>query len=286
MRILVLLMIMTLVKTSQAQYASVESEDVFAEANESYEIPCETNNAVFTGGEELRYIAYYKLGFVWLKAGEIKFSVVENPSTYTLKARGFTYSSYSWLFKVDDYYETVIDKKTMKPLTSVKRLKEGGYRLYEKVKYKWDEGNAIISRGKTKKDTVTETMDIKSCIHDLLSVSYFLRVHDYSNLDQGERVPFSVFLNKNTYDLALKYEDIERRSVKKFGTYDTRRYSMETVAGKTFGEDGSKMKAFISNDKNKVPVFMESSVYVGTVKVLLKEAKNLKYPFEAQISAE
>lgn len=281
--LLILLMMGTLSLSQEKKRGDVNT---FAEAKDNYTIPCESNNAVFTDGEMLRYIVYYKLGFIWIKAGEIIFTVDEQPKTYVLRAEGFTYSSYSWLFKVDDFYKTIIDKETLKPLTSVKRLREGGYKLYEKVKYDWSGDTAYITRGKTEEKTETEVMKISDCIHDLLSLPYYLRVHDYSNIDIGEKVPFKVFLNKKIYNLALEYREKMKKSIKEFGSYNTRRYTAETVAGNTFGEEGSLMQAYISDDKNKVPVFMESDVYVGTVKILLKEAENLKYPFVAKISDE
>jgi hypothetical protein len=41
------------------------------------------------------------------------------------------------------------------------------------------------------------------------------------------------------------------------------------------------MTLFVSDDKNQLPVRIQSAVYLGYVKADLSEYKNLKFPFTA-----
>ena len=44
------------------------------------------------------------------------------------------------------------------------------------------------------------------------------------------------------------------------------------------------MSVFVSRDKNKIPVLIESPVSVGEVKVILQSYKGLKYDFTAKVN--
>ena len=84
-------------------------------ANSNLESRCDVQNSTFQGGEELIYKVYYNWGMIWLSAGEVVFKVEDLGSDYKISARGYTYKSYEWFFKVQDYYETIIDKQTLLP---------------------------------------------------------------------------------------------------------------------------------------------------------------------------
>lgn len=264
------------VQPTFAQAKTIETLNTFTP--DTLSIACETERTVFNHGEELKYIAYYKLGFIWFRIGEVTFSVEVNEYSYILTAKGFSYPKYAWLFPVNDYYKTVLSKETLKPMSSIRDLNEGNYKLYEYVEYDWVGNRAIVTRGKTKEATTTKVKDIQSCARDLLSLPYYLRVQDYTGLSMGDVIPFHIFLNQKNYALALQYENNELMEVKQYGSLHTQRYSAHTIAGNTFGDNGSVMNAYISDDANKIPVYVESDVYVGSVKLILEGASNLKYP--------
>lgn len=263
---------------------SSNAETAFAEAKDTFPVACETDYEVFTGGEVLHYIAYYKLGFVWFRIGEVIFTVEDDGSHYVLTATGRSFPKYSWVFPVNDYYKTTLSKSTLKPVSSLRVIREGNYRLYEKVNYDWVNDHAIVERGKTKEETQKKVVPVKSCARDLLSLPYFLRAQDYSELGYGDIIPFNLFLNEKNYGLAMVYQENVTKSISKVGDFDAQLYSAHTIAGTTFGEEGSVMNAYISNDQNKVPIFVESDIYVGSVKLILEDTENLKYPFTAKLN--
>ena len=43
------------------------------------------------------------------------------------------------------------------------------------------------------------------------------------------------------------------------------------------------MNVWVSDDKNKVPLLIESPVSVGSIKVVLKSYKGLKYEMDAEL---
>ena len=105
--------------------------------------PCSTDNDVFEVGEELVYKVYYNWNFVWLSAGEVVFRVYDDGEDYHLSARGRTYSSYEWFFKVRDNYDSYISKATLLPRLSIRDIQEGDYERYDKVTFDQRNNRAV-----------------------------------------------------------------------------------------------------------------------------------------------
>jgi Protein of unknown function (DUF3108) len=70
--------------------------------------PCTMKNQVFQAEEILTYAVYYNWNFIWIPAGEVIFKVTDKGNQYHLSAKGRTYSSYEWFFKVRDNYDTYV----------------------------------------------------------------------------------------------------------------------------------------------------------------------------------
>ena len=78
---------------------------------------CDLRNIAFRSGEYMKYKVGYALSLMWIKAGEVEFTVkdveLKGRQAYHVVGEGGTYSFYEWLFRVDDKYETYIDKETL-----------------------------------------------------------------------------------------------------------------------------------------------------------------------------
>ena len=51
----------------------------------------------------------------------------------------------------------------------------------------------------------------------------------------------------------------------------------------TIFEGGEKMTVWVSDDPNHIPLRIESPIIVGSLKVDMKQYKNLRYPLSSQI---
>lgn len=248
----------------------------------SYE-PCRMENNTFEDGEEIVYKIYYNWNFVWLAAGEVTFKVKDLGNKYHLSAHGRTYKSYEWFFTVRDYYDTYIDKETLLPYISIRNVREGGYRLYDAVTFDPNRNVAISNRGKSREVAKPTEYSVDNCMHDILSIIYYTRNIDFNHLNEGAQLPIKIFMDKETWPLKVKYKGKEEgKKIKGQGKFRTHRFTPEVIAGEVFKED-SQMSVWVSDDQNKIPLLIESPVSVGSVKVVLKSYKGLKYDFDAQI---
>ena len=246
--------------------------------------PCVMGNTTFQHGEEITYKLYYNWNFVWIPAGEVIFKVAETSNNqYHFKATGRTYSSYDWAFKVRDNYEVYCDKENLLPSMSIREVQEGGYSLFEKMTF--DQRNQKITslRGKTKAEAVARDFSIDNCMHDILSIIYYARNIDYENYREGQEFPVQIFMDKEVWPLKVKYLGKEQETkVKGMGKFNTIKFAPEVILGDVFTEQ-SQMQVYVSNDKNRIPVLIESPISVGSVKAVLQDYKGLRYDLSSQV---
>jgi len=244
--------------------------------------PCFMENKTFQGGEEITYKLYYNWGIMWLSAGEVTFKVNDMGSQYHVAVAGRTYKSYEWFFKVRDYYDTYIDKNSLLPKTAIRNVREGKYRLYDEITFDQENKKASSLRGKTKDVATKKNYNLGECMHDMLSVIYYSRNIDFESYKEGEEFPVKIFMDKEVWPLNVKYKGKQsRKKVKGKGRFNTIKFSPQVVSGRVFKE-GEKMMVYVSDDKNRIPLLIESPVSVGSVKAVLKNYKGLKYNMTAK----
>ena len=246
-------------------------------------ISCSVNNYTFQSGEEITYAVYYNWGVIWIPAGDVVFKVMEEGNQYHFSVVGKTYKSYEWFFKVRDYYDSWVDKKTLLPNVSVRDIREGGYTLYDKNEFNRKNNTIHNIRGRTLA-TVKEDNHFKvtSCLHDMLSIVYFTRNFDFSNYQPGDQFPIQLFVDKETWNLQVTYKGKEaEKKVKNIGYFSTLKFSPEVIAGDIFPE-GANMNMWVTDDANRLPVEIESPVSVGSVRAILKSYKGLRHEMRAQ----
>ncbi len=240
------------------------------------------NDVPFQTGEELVYKIYYNLNFVWIPAGEAVFKVEDEGSRYHFSATGVTYDSYEWFYKVRDYYHTYADKQTLLPQTSIRHIKENKYSIYDKVEFDQKNRKASYIRGQTQdRATLNGNLTLSDCMHDVLSIIYYCRALDYSNVQNGQDFPAKIMLDEETFPLKYRFLAREEKSIRGLGKFNAMRFSPQLVSGNVFKEN-AQMKIWASDDANKIPLMIESPVAVGSVKIVLKSWKGLRYDLSSK----
>ncbi len=244
---------------------------------------CATENVAFIGGEEVVYKIYYNWNFVWLSAGEVTFKVEDQGSTYKLSAKGRTYSSYEWFFKVRDYYEAIVDKQTLQPIHTIRDVKEGGYSLHEEVTYSPTSHEVTSRRKRGKHPLEVRKFNLTGCAHDILSSIYYTRNQNFEGRNKGFTFPVRVFLDREEYPLTVEYGGkVHQLEVRGQGEFKALSFIPQTIPGHVF-EKGNEMKIYATDDQNHLPLLIESPVSVGSVKAVLKSYKGLRYPVTSRI---
>jgi hypothetical protein len=247
---------------------------------------CTNINTNFSPGEELTYVISYNWFIIWTEVGEVKLTI-ENSDyngipTYKATGYGNTYENWDWFFKVRDKYQCQIDKQTMKPLYFRRDIHEGNYNRYEYYDFNWIKNSAISIHKTNLNPERTDTIKINDCIFDVLSAFMYARNINFNIYKIGDIIPVSVVLDQEIYKIHLKYEGIENLKVKYIGDFECIKFSLSLIEGALFDE-GENMVMWVTNDKNHLPVYIESPIIIGSIKARISNIKGNKYPFTSFI---
>ena len=275
---------------SQSLVRKKNYTDNFSEKHPSEKLGyCYTQNKTFQHGERITYKLFYKLKFIWLPAGEVVFSVNDNmDGTLHLSAKGRTYKSYEWFFKVRNSYECDIDKSSLLPTNSLRKIREGkNRRLFERVNFDQRHKKAVSQYGCSEEKAQESTIELEDCMHDLLSVLYYTRNIDLNGQQPGSKFPINVFMDQEVKSLNLIYKGKEnRKRIKGRGRFNTIRFTPESIPGRLFEKEknkGKKMDVWVSDDQNRLPLLIRTPLAGGQIKAVLKKHEGLRYDLTSKV---
>ena len=238
---------------------------------------CGIRNTSFQHGETITFTVFYNVIGIYVNAGTATFSTtlerLNNKPVYHIVGEGKSNSSYDWIFKVRDRYESYIDTANLQPLKFIRNIDEGGYKKYENITFNQQANTAITTDGVYK---------VPNCIQDVLSSVYYARNIDFSKYKPGDKIPFDMFLDNEVYHLYVRY--LGKETIKtKYGKFRAIKFKPLLVKGTMF-EGGEKMTVWVSDDANHIPVRIESPISVGSVKVDMMQYRGLRYPLTSLVS--
>jgi hypothetical protein len=239
-----------------------------------------SNNA-FQEGETITYEVAYNWGPIWVDAGLVTFTAEKDKylgkEAFHLKSTGRTYASYDLLFKVRDYYESWIDPATFKSFEFRRKIYEGGYSLINTLRFDYP-GQRVISNTKSNNNPQrTDTLTLLPVVYDMLSAVYLTRTLDLANLKTDVKKPVWVIIDDCYYSIYIRSLGKEVIEAKDGSKYRCVKIAAKMVQGTIFrGEED--VLIWVTDDENKIPVYIEAKIIVGTVKAYLTSTKGLKNP--------
>jgi hypothetical protein len=247
---------------------------------------CPTSNTVFGDGEQIRYTVSYNWGPVWVDAGLVTFSVTSEPfrgkTAWHLKGTGKSFTSYDILFKVRDYFDSWIDPETFRSYDFRRMVYEGGYNLLNTLTFDYHAQKVIANTKTNNNPQRTDTLPMRQCAFDMLAAVYYTRTLDFTDLNPDKKKQVTVLIDDAYYDIYIRpmgKEIVESTDGKR---YRCIKFAAKMVQGTIFkGEED--VLVWVTDDQNKVPIYIEAKIIVGTVKAYLKDAKGLRNPMSAVV---
>jgi hypothetical protein len=233
----------------------------------------------YSTGEWFKFRIHY--GFV--NAGyatlEVKDAVVNNKKAFHVVGKGYTTGMSRFFFKVDDLYESYIDRESGNPHQFIRKINEGGYTKDQQGFFSQTANSILV---KDYKHGNEKTFVIPKNTQDILSSFYYLR--NYPSIDKinpGETIAIDMFFDDETTKFKLKFvgrEDITT----KFGIVSCMVFKPYVQSGRIFKEQES-LTVWISDDKNRLPVRIKADLAVGSIKADLDAFKGLNNPFKIKL---
>ena len=120
------------------------------------------------------------------------------------------------------------------------------------------------------------------CVQDVVSAIFYARNIDFNKYKPEDKIPFTMFLDNENYNLYVRY--LGKETIKtKYGRFRAIKFKPLLVKGTIF-EGGEKMVVWVSDDGNHLPLRVESPISVGSIKVDMMNYKNLRYPLTSLVS--
>lgn len=226
------------------------------------------NNEAFAEGEFLKYKVHYG----WITAGDATLEVqkenynIAGRNCFRVIARGRSLGLTDILYKVRDTYESYIDKDAIIPWKSVRDIREGSYTQYDEVTY--DHSTDSVSSKLFGKKQMTDN------IQDLLSAFYFARTYVFANGKPGDTLIIKTFFDGELFPIVVLY--VGKETVETgLGIFKCLKLIPLVEEGRVF-KSKEDVRIWVTDDKNFIPVRIQSDIIVGSVKFDLVEYSGLK----------
>ena len=241
----------------------------------TFSISGQEKKVPYKSGEWLRYKMSYS-GF--LRAGtailEVNETEYQGKKVLHAKGTGWTSGMIKWFFEVDDVYESYFDKDNVKPYLFKRKIDEGGYKKHRITSFNYTSKQAYIQDFTNQKDTSVAFTNVQ----DVMSSFYYLRSIETKNLKKGDEVALDMFLDAQVYPFKLRF--LGREVLKtKFGKVNSLVFRPLVQSGRIFKEEES-VTIWITDDANKIPIKMQASLSVGSLRAELEDYKGLANSFE------
>ncbi|MEO0094726.1 MAG: DUF3108 domain-containing protein [candidate division WOR-3 bacterium] len=225
-------------------------------------IPFGQNLKFFPIGEKLEYEA--RFGFIDLGNMVLKIvdtTTVDGKQCYLITSYLNSSSDLKFLFSLNDTINVTTTINDLMPVFYEKRIHEGKYTNYQKLKFNQDSLYVIIND--------SSKIKISQRVMDLLSFWYYLRCVP---LIENDTIVLYIFEAKQQHriDCVVGKKEIIRTPLGKFSTI---RVTPKTSNKGVFGAGGS-MDIWYTNDEKRFPVQIKTKLKFGTVLFKLKEVSN------------
>jgi hypothetical protein len=231
------------------------------------------HQTAFAKGERL----VYDVGYSFITAAEAVFSIPENQiingrECFQVLFTVNTTSTFSFFYKVDDRYETMIDKEGIFPWRYTQRIREGKYR--NDFAAEFDQLNNVAT-------TNNGRYPIPPYVHDVVSAMFYFRTMDFSKSRPGQKVFLQNFSKDTTYQLAVKFLGYQQVSVDA-GTFNCVLVEPLIMEGGLFKSDG-RIIIWMTNDDRKIPVKVSTKVPIGSIDAELREYSGINGPIQSKV---
>ncbi|GHC45487.1 DUF3108 domain-containing protein [Ulvibacter litoralis] len=227
-------------------------------------------------GEWFKFRIHYGLLTAGYATLEVNNANLNGKEVYHIKGEGKTVGMSSWFFKVEDYYQSYVDKEKNIPYRFIRKIDEGGYTKDIQIDFNHSNHKATIFN---KKHNTKEELSFPKDAQDMVSAFYYLRNKlDTDNIVKDEFIDMDMFFDRENYKFRLKF--LGRETLKtNFGKVPCLIFRPYVQAGRVFKENES-LTIWVTDDKNKMPVLIKADLAVGSLKATLTEYKGLQHSFK------
>lgn len=242
-------------------------------------------NHAFTHGENIRLTVSFNLGFISVKAAQANLiancGTYNNVDVYNLELAAKTIKAFK-SFNIRDTLRAKVDPITLNPIfTQVQSHEDNYFSSYQTTYTQKDTKHYARVQKFKRSGLVSDTTIITDKIYlDVMSFLYQIRNINDKDLIVNKKYPFPMLFQNSTYELYWRYAGRETITVRKGETYNCIKICPCFVEGTLF-DKGEVMTIWLTDDQNRIPVFIEARLKIGSIKAVVENIKGNKFPISA-----
>lgn len=204
---------------------------------------------------------------------------------FKVHGRGVTMPAYRWFFFVDDSYYIWADTTNNRTTRFASDIHEGSYTF--RSEYLYDRKRNVVNTRWQKRELPEQckTMQISDRGMDPVSLYFNLRSEASESFREGESRRLEMVLEDTVRYLEFRFIGREIKRVPKIGKFRTLKFKCQIGTSDGFSfTDGTEFSIWITDDRNKFPVYLESPIRIGSICGYISRTSGLKYPLESFVT--
>lgn len=240
-------------------------------------------------GERLEYRVSYKAKlFPNTEVGSVDVvteeTTVDGRKFYKVVGTGRTLPTYRWFYNMLDVYTVHIDPERLRPVTFECDLHESDYTFQSHYIYDWDSMRVDTRWHSRQRPEQTKRMELTPESMDAISLFFTLRTARAEDFKTGQPAQLQMVLQDTIRRIHYRYLGTETKKIRNVGRFRALRFECELGSTEQFSfTDGTIFTIWISDDDNKIPLYIESPVRVGSIQAYISGYKGLKYPLTSKL---
>ena len=244
---------------------------------------------LYVPGETLNYRMSYKaklfpnteVAKVVMQTTE---SMLDGMPVYKVYGYGETAKAFSWVLPVQDAYTIWIDPETLRTKRFDSDLHEGDYTFRSTYLFDWKNLNVHTRWQSRQRPERYKTMKISDQSMDAVSLYFNLRTVKDEEIKEGFAKDLEMVLEDTVRHINYRYLGREVKKIRNKGKFRALKFECQlgTTEGFSF-TDGTVFTLWISDDRNKIPLSIESPVRIGSIQAYIYDFEGLKYPLDSKV---
>lgn len=231
-------------------------------------------NDYFKRGEKLNFrVAFHSTLTGNLTAGTATLEItkenklINGRNTYHAMGYGKTTGFIEMFYQVEERFESFFDEESIIPWYFSKRSKENKYVKNDNITFRHKEKIAVSPQKVT---------FIPENIQDIISAFYYARCINLEGAKPGKEFPIPFMLDDSVYQSKIRYMGKEMVKIK-LGHFSCLKIKPMVATGYVF-DDPYPVTIWVTDDKNRIPVLIETELAVGSARVELVSYSGLANP--------
>jgi hypothetical protein len=215
--------------------------------------------------QTLNYVVDWRV----FPAGTASFHLDADGNTERINANGMDIGAISLLFKVNDRFQSAMNRQTGCSLYFNKQLQEGRRQITSSLQFNAGAGQQVLDEKNMVKGTSKHLQSsTPACVSDLMSAIFY---GSTQNLEVGQSFSFPIADAMRVVNVTMKVESREK-IVTPAGTFETLRVQPTADAGVV--KNRGNIWIWYTDDARHLPVQMRARLFWGTLTMHLSSVEN------------